>query len=152
MRGYFGIGIYNVKSEVNVGGLWRHAQAFGASFVFTIGRRYRRQASDTTAAMRHVPMFHYEDVEDFLSHRPKDCYLIGVEIVAGSVPLGEFDHPERAIYLLGAEDHGLPPWLIEKCQHVVEIPTRLCLNVASTGAIVMYDRDTKQRERVPVLV
>ena len=152
MRGYFGIGIYNVKNDINVGGLWRHAQAFGASFIFTVGRRYRREVSDTTAAMRHVPMFQYEDADDFLDHRPKDCLLVGVEIVPGATLLGEFEHPERAIYLLGAEDHGLPPWLIEKCQHIVEIPTRFCLNVASTGAVVMYDRDAKQRERVPVLV
>lgn len=147
-RGYFGIGIYNVKNGINVGGLWRHAQAFNASFIFTVGMRYRRrEASDTTAAMRHIPMFCYEDADDFLSHRPKDCSLVGVEIVAGSIPLGRFDHPERAIYLLGAEDHGLPSQLIEKCQVVVEIPTRLCLNVASAGAIVMYDRNTKRSEK-----
>jgi len=139
-RGYCGIGIYNVKHDVNVGGLWRHAHAFGASFVFTIGRRYRREASDTTKAYRHLPMFRYEDAEDFLSHRPRDCQLVGIEIADGSIPLQKFYHPERAIYLLGAEDHGIPDWLLDQCQSIVEIPTRFCLNVASTGAVVLYDR------------
>ena len=79
-RGYCGIGIYNVKNGVNVGGLWRHAHAFGAAFVFVVGRRYRKEASDTTKAYRHLPMWQYEDAEDFLAHRPMDCQLVGVEI------------------------------------------------------------------------
>jgi len=144
MRGYCGIGIYNVKHDVNVGGLWRHAQAFGASFIFTIGRRYQKEASDTTKAYRHTPMFCYKDVEAFLANRPRDCQLVGIEIDDRSTPLPGFNHPERAIYLLGAEDHGIPAWLLDKCQYVVEIPSRFCLNVASTGAIVLYDRTTKQ--------
>lgn len=144
MRGYCGIGIYNVKYGVNVGGLWRHAQAFGASFVFTIGKRFREEASDTTRTYKHLPMFNYLDADDFLSHRPHDCQLIGVEINDSSVPLGGFTHPERAIYLLGAEDHGIPEWLLDRCQSVVEIPTAFCLNVASTGAVVLYDRTTKR--------
>ena len=142
-RGYCGIGIYNVKNAVNVGGLWRHAQAFGASFVFTVGKRYQKEASDTTKAYRHLPMWQYKDADDFLTHRPRDCRLIGVEIDDCSTPLEAFVHPERAIYLLGAEDHGIPSWLLEKCQAVVEIPTRFCLNVASTGAVVLYDRTVK---------
>lgn len=42
MRGYCGIGIYAPKMPVNVGVLWRSAQLMGASFIFTIGARYKR--------------------------------------------------------------------------------------------------------------
>ena len=42
MRGYFGIGIENIKTEANIGTLMRSSYAMGASFVFTIGRRYAR--------------------------------------------------------------------------------------------------------------
>ena len=144
-RGYYGIGIYNVKKPVNVGGLWRHGQAFGASFVFTIGRRFRKEASDTTKAWRHMPLFQYESGADFLTHRPRQCQLVGVEITDRAIALDRFYHPERAIYLLGAEDHGIPGWLLDECQSVVQIPTRFCLNVASTGAVVLYDRTAKER-------
>ena len=41
--GYFGIGIYQAKRFENVGVLWRGAYQLGASFIFTIGKRYRRQ-------------------------------------------------------------------------------------------------------------
>ena len=39
----------------------------------------------------------------------------------GGVPLASFEHPERAIYLLGAEDHGLPPAIVRQCSHVVSL-------------------------------
>jgi tRNA (guanosine-2'-O-)-methyltransferase len=44
MRGYYGIGIENVKTAENVGTLWRSAYILGASFIFTIGKRYKKQA------------------------------------------------------------------------------------------------------------
>lgn len=54
-RGYFGVGIYHTKTEQNVGTLMRSAQCFGAAFVFTIGKRYHRQSSDTMNAMNALP-------------------------------------------------------------------------------------------------
>ena len=32
------------------------------------------------------------------------------------------------------------PALLERCDHVIKIPTSFCVNVAVAGAIVMYDR------------
>lgn len=40
---YFGIGIYHVKNEENIGTLWRSANISGADFIFTIDRRYNGQ-------------------------------------------------------------------------------------------------------------
>lgn len=140
-RGYWGIGIYNPKTEVNIGTLWRSAFAFSADFLFTIGHRYKEQPSDTTQAWRHIPLFSYESFEDFQRCRPYNCQLIGIEIVESARPLTKFIHSERAIYLLGAEDHGLPPAILSACQHVLMIPgTKFCLNVSVAGSIVMFHR------------
>ena len=138
MRGYFGIGIYHIKHEVNLGTLWRSACSFGASFIFTIGKRYSRQSSDTTKTWRHVPLYHYESIDDLFL--PYSCRLVGIEL--GGESIREYKHPERCIYLLGAEDHGLPSEIMDKCHEVIEIPSvnEYCLNVASAGSIVMYDR------------
>lgn len=141
MRGYFGIGIYHPKTVENVGTLWRSAHSMGASFIFTIGRRYRTQASDTTKAWRSIPLFEHETFADFFAHIPKDCLLVGVEQAEGiSEDLRLVAHPERAIYLLGAEDHGLPPEVMGKCHRVLEIPSTRCINVGVAGSIVLYDR------------
>lgn len=141
-RGYFGIGIYHPKHEVNVGGLWRSATLFGAAFVFTIGERYRRQASDTPATPHHTPLFHFESVEDLLLHEPWSAPLVGVELDDRAEALPNFWHPERAVYLLGAEDHGLPPHVLDRCHKVVQIPSPLpwSMNVASAGSVLLYDR------------
>ncbi len=148
IRGYFGIGIYHTKTEINVGTLWRSARNFGAAFIFTIGRRYRQQASDTTNTQQHIPLYHFETFEDFRHHRPMDCPLIGIEQTDTSVSITGFKHPSRAIYLLGAEDHGLPPEILSRCQSVVHIDTPMCLNVAVAGSIVMFDRAAKAAKAV----
>jgi tRNA G18 (ribose-2'-O)-methylase SpoU len=140
MRGYFEIGIYRPKTETNVGTLWRSAYQLGASGIFTIGRRYEKQASDTLASWRHVPMRHFLTIEDMLSARPYSCELVGVEM--GGKPLADFSHPERAIYLLGAEDFGLPPKILEMCNRTVSLESvnTPSFNVAVAGSIVAYSR------------
>jgi len=146
-RGYCGIGIYNPKKDLNVGGLYRHAFVFGAAFAFTIGGRYGKHAADTVAAGRHLPVYEHADWEHFLSCLPVDAILCGIEIMPGAESLLEFEHPERAVYLLGAEDTGLGDEQLAACEHVVQIETRFSMNVASTAAVVLYDRDAKAKRR-----
>jgi tRNA G18 (ribose-2'-O)-methylase SpoU len=137
---YFEIGIFHTKTEHNIGTLWRSAYQLGASGIFTIGKRYSRMASDTMKTWKKIPLRHYDDFEDFSNHRPFDAYLIGVEF--GGHPLKNFVHPKSCIYLLGAEDEGLPPKVIEKCNMVISIEsiTQPSYNVAVAGSIVMYHR------------
>lgn len=144
MSGYFGIGIFNAKKATNLGTLWRSAHNFGAAFIFTIGRRYKEQASDTTKAWRSVPCYGYLTFDEFSSQRPKDCMLIGVEQSEYSRELSSFAHPKRAIYLLGAEDTGLPLRIQAECNAIVHINTPMCLNVATAGSIVMYARSIRK--------
>lgn len=143
MRGYFGIGVERSKTEANIGTLWRSAFALGADFIFTIGRRYPKQASDTTQAWRHIPLLEYEDVDDFRKHIPYDCPVVGVEITETAKSLETYTHPQRAIYLLGPEDGSLSKAAQEICLHIIKFDSRVCLNVASAGTIVMYDRNLK---------
>lgn len=64
MRGYFGIGIINGKTPENLGTLWRSANLYGAAFIFTVGKRYKRQSSDTPNTPRHIPLFEYQSLDD----------------------------------------------------------------------------------------
>lgn len=139
-RGYFEIGIYQGKTISNLGTLWRSAYQLGAAGIFTIGNRYRHQSSDTVKACRHIPMREYVDFDHFQNSRPINCMLIGVEM--GGRKLSGYNHPERAIYLLGAEDNGLPRHVIEKCQSIVSLDAinTLSYNVAVAGSLIMYHR------------
>lgn len=150
-RGFFGIAVYHPKHEANVGSLWRTAVTYGATFLATVGRRYERQASDTTNAARHTPLLHFADVDDLITHLPRACPLIGVELDPRAIPLDQFAHPQRVLYLLGAEDHGLPQSVIDRCHYLVTIPSPepWSLNVAVAGGIVIAHRYLSAR-RAPV--
>lgn len=143
-RGYFGIGIYHPKTEANIGTLWRSAHDFGADFIFTIGKRYKKQASDTTKAERHVPLYEYTSFADFKEHLPKGCEIVFVEQTDGAQNIKDTEHPETACYILGAEDQGVPEDLMVGHRKVF-IDTPLCLNVAVAGSIILYDRQIKSK-------
>lgn len=145
-RGFFGVAVYHPKTAANIGCLWRSATAYGAGFLATIGRRYQQQASDTSTSPLHTPLHHYTDMDDLIGHLPWSCPLVGVELTDTAIPLGTFVHPDRALYLLGAEDHGLPPAVLGRCHHVVRVETVVLwsLNVAVAGSVVLWDRHRKR--------
>ena len=142
-QGFFGIGIQNGKTPENLGVLWRSAQNMGASFIFTIGNRYAKQACDTHKAVGAMPYFHYDTFDDFFKNLPKGAMLVGVELDEKSEQLESFKHPRRCVYLLGAEDHGLSKIAKEKAHFLVKFKSILSLNVSVAGSIVMYDRQAK---------
>lgn len=144
-RGFYGIGIFGTKNELNVGTLWRTANLLGASWIFTIGRRYKAQSSDTMKTPRHVPLYEYLTFDDFKAHLPKDTRITAVELDASAEDLVSHEHLERTVYLLGAEDHGIPPEILKKCHKIVRLPGRRSMNVSVAGSIVLYDRLAKER-------
>ena len=147
-RGYCAIGILGCKTELNIGGLWRSAHAFGCAYIFCIAPRFhpihRRQASDTTHAAANIPYYCYGTLEEFLAARPHGAALIAVEQAPSAQPLETFVHPRCATYLLGAEDTGISEKILQRCNSVISINTPVCLNVATAGSIVLYDREAKR--------
>ena len=142
-QGYFAIGIFNAKTEHNIGTLWRTAYILGAAYIFTVGKRYKKQSSDVMRTWARIPYFHYDTLDDLLENIPYDCRLIGIELTDDAGWLHEMEHPKRAIYLLGSEDQGLPESVLNRCQQVVKLPGNSSLNVAVTGSIVIHDRVSK---------
>lgn len=147
--GYAAIGVYRGKTEHNIGTLWRSAYILGAAYIFTVEKRYKKQTSDVLNAWSRIPLFHYDTFEDLLNNIPYNCRLIGVEIDDKATLLSEFEHPQRAIYLLGSEDQGLPPEVLEKCHFVIKLPGNSSMNVGVTGSIVLHDRVSKIPTALP---
>lgn len=142
-KGYFGVGIYNPKKYENIGTLWRTAHIFGAKFLFTVGARYKRQASDTTNATKHIPIFEYLTWEDFVKETTEQ--IICIEIDEKAQDLRSFQHPEQAVYVLGAEDYGIPQEYLRQYPSVKITGGKFCLNVSVAGSLVIYDRISKVR-------
>ncbi len=141
--GFFGIGILNNCDELNIGTLWRSAYILGASFIFTVDKKYKHQGSDITKSWTRIPLYHYQTFDELKENLPYSTRLVAVEMGESSEPLNEFEHSDRSVYLLGNEISGLPPQIIEQCQSSIKLPGEYSLNVAVTGSIVMYDRMSK---------
>lgn len=94
-----------------------------------------------------MPVTYYDGWNAFAAATPYGALLVAVEM--GGEPLETFEHPERAIYLLGSEDNGLPDSVVRACHRHVALPAvrTESYNVAAAGSILMYDRHAKQLRR-----
>ena len=147
--GFYGIGVLNSEAETNIGTLWRSAFILGAAFIFTIGSKYEKQSSDVTRAWTKIPLFHYAHFDEFRDKLPYATKLIGVEMAKTAEPLVTFEHPARAVYMLGCESTGLPVPVIRECHSLVVLPGHFSLNVAVAGSLVACDRVNKLGARLP---
>lgn len=141
MRGYFGIGVESISKPLNAGNLLRSAHSFGASFFFTVNSPIDFDAmreSDTSGAFDHLPFYHFQKTSDLVL--PDNTSLVAVELLEDAVDLPSFCHPLRAVYVLGREKGNLSDEMLARCDHIIKIPMKFCVNVGVAGAIVMYDR------------
>lgn len=126
---------------MNVGNLFRSAHAFGASFVFWVRPHhtaFSTAPSDTSRGTAHLPSYTFQSAAEI--KLPQGCKLVGIELLDEATELPSFKHPLQAAYVLGPERGSLSSELTARCDHIVKIPTKFCVNVGVAGAIVMYDR------------
>lgn len=141
-RGYAAIGLHRPKDKANVGGAMRAAFCYGAQMLAVAGVRNDalRHASNTPDAWKHMPTFVAEDLRDLI---PFDCIPVAVDLVPDAVPLPSYQHPARAYYIFGPEDGTLGHSVLDWCPQRVMVPTRMCMNLAATVNVVLYDRVSK---------
>lgn len=147
-RGYCGIGLDNPKHSVNVGSALRAAGVLGASFVAATGQRCGRSPTDTMKHYRHLPLLRPSDLREVI---PFDCVPVAVDLLEGATPLHEYEHPERAFYIFGAEDATLGNRITSWCRDTIYVPTNGCMNLAATVNVILYDRLSKQLKKDQVL-
>lgn len=119
----------------------RTAHAFGGAFVFTLGAANSAREmyqSDTAKTADNLPYYDWQGLDELIL--PRGCQLVGVELTDDAVDLPSFRHPHAAAYVFGRERGDLSPALLERCAHVVKIPTRFCVNVSVACAVTLYDR------------
>lgn len=146
-EGYAIIALDNPKSAVNVGGALRAIKAYGAKGLFVSGNRFggmsKTRATDTGRAWRETPILRLDSV---LDANPYSCQIVAVELLEDAEPLPSFRHPERAVYVFGAEDATLGRRITERAHKKVFIPTHQCMNLAAAVNVVLYDRLSKSTQ------
>ena len=140
------IGLSNPKSPTNMGAIMRAAGCYGVNNVIYTGTRYDRAVklnTDTKNSSSTIPLTQQADL---LENKPDDVKVICVDLVEDAIPLPNFEHPKKALYLFGPEDGTLTQQLINKADAVVYIPTKGCMNLAATVNVLLYDRLAKSTD------
>jgi len=145
---YCGIGLSNPKTPSNVGSVLRASVCLGADAVFYTGLRYDRAQrfnTNTVDTELSTPLHHVQSFSELTeTELPyQGISVVSVELVENAIPLPEFNHPPRALYIFGPEDYNLSQETIDQSDHVVFIPVQRCLNLSATVNILLYDRMTK---------
>jgi len=144
MRGFACIGLDNPKTPANIGSALRAVGVYKAAMIAISGKRYKRSGTDTMKQYRHSPLLQVDELKSVI---PFDCVPVAVDLVEGATPLPEYQHPERAFYIFGAEDATLGDRVLSYCRDRVFIPMEGCMNLAATVNVVLYDRMAKSESR-----
>lgn len=151
-RGFAAIGLHRPKTGHNIGGVMRAAMCYHAASIAISGERVGahgiKHATNTIQAHRHIPVLR-GDLRELI---PYAAVPVAVDLVDDATPLHEFEHPQAAFYVFGPEDGTLGREVLDWCPRRVMIPTRMCMNLAATVNVVLYDRQAKQLRKSAVAV
>jgi tRNA G18 (ribose-2'-O)-methylase SpoU len=135
------IAIQNWEHDFNIGSIVRTANAFNVAGVHIIGRRrWNRRGAMVTD--RYLDVSHHPSVTDFAERiRSDGCVIIGVDNLAGAVPLDRSELPQQTCLVFGSEGPGLTDELVAVCEQLVAITqygSTRSLNAGAAAAIAMY--------------
>lgn len=131
----------------NVGGMFRVADACGATEMILTGRTPvppDPQLHVTSLGHhRRVPWRHVERYEDAAEQLKAEGWsLVAVELAEGAVPYREYEFPARTCLVLGNEVNGVYGKVLNKCDGAVVIPMAgkgRSMNVHVAAAVVAFE-------------
>lgn len=129
------------RFDINLGVAVRSAEAVGLREVFLVGRGELFQ-SPARGTDRLLPLRHAPDPAALLRMaREADYQIVAVQQTPDSVPFHRAEYPPRPLFVVGAEDVGVPPPLRAAADLIVELPMWGAidsLNVAAATTAVLF--------------
>jgi 23S rRNA (guanosine2251-2'-O)-methyltransferase len=145
----FVIVLDNVRSQNNVGSVFRTADAFLTEKIYLCGITARPPHRDiqktALGATESVEWIYYEETEDAIRELKKEGYkIIGIEQVEGSVELQnvKIDKEHKYAFVFGNEVNGVDQKVLDMCEMCIEIPqfgTKHSFNIAVSAGIVLWE-------------
>jgi tRNA G18 (ribose-2'-O)-methylase SpoU len=137
----FSVAIENWQHDLNIGSIVRTANAFLARDVHIVGRRrWNRRGAMVTDRYQHV--VRHPDLASFAAWAADaGVPVIGIDNVAGSLPLEGHALPERCVLLFGQEGPGLTDEAVAICDVVLDIAqfgSTRSINASAAAAIAMH--------------
>jgi tRNA G18 (ribose-2'-O)-methylase SpoU len=131
------IAIENFQHDFNIGSVVRTANAFNVAAVHIVGRRrWNRRGAMVTDRYQHVE--HHPAPEDL---RGLGLPILGIDNIAGSVPLEGAELPRECVLLFGQEGPGLSPESLAICErvlHITQYGSTRSINAGAAAAIAMW--------------
>jgi 23S rRNA (guanosine2251-2'-O)-methyltransferase len=139
----------NVRSQSNVGSIFRTADAFLTEAVYLCGitsRPPHREIQKTAlGATESVEWKYFSDTSAAISELKENGYkIIAVEQAEGSVELQDLqiDSDTKYAFVFGHEVNGVDQEIVNSCDQCVEIPqfgTKHSFNIAISVGIVLWE-------------
>ena len=140
----------NIRSMLNVGGVFRIADAVGAEKVLLVGytpapidrmgRENSKLAKTALGAERSVPWQQYETTADALAAHA--AYSpVAVEQTPTAVPYAEHKTPSNPLYIFGSETDGVRSETLHAVAGHIHLPMhgmKESLNVTTAAAVILY--------------
>ena len=150
----FVIVLDNVRSQANVGSVFRTADAFLIEKICLCGITSRPPHRDiqktALGATESVSWSYYPTtIEAIAELKEKGYQLIGIEQAEGSIELQNIiiDIKEKYALIFGNEVNGVDQEVLNKCDKCIEIPqfgTKHSFNIAVSAGIVLWEMNKKR--------
>ena len=131
------IAIENFQHDFNIGSVVRTANAFNVAAVHVVGkRRWNRRGAMVTDRYLHVE--HHAEPTGLLD---LGLPVLGIDNIAGSVPLEGAALPQGCVLLFGQEGPGLSPESLAICDqilHITQYGSTRSINAGAAAAIAMW--------------
>ena len=143
----------NVRSAMNVGSIFRNADAFIIEKIYLCGITAtppnKELLKTALGAQNTLDWEYYTDTISLIkSLQHTDNYIVAVEQTENATRLNDFNIPRGKIVLIfGNEVFGVDQQVIDLCEECIEIPqfgTKHSLNIAVSAGIVMWELRNKR--------
>lgn len=144
--------LHNIRSQYNVGAIFRTADGAGVSKIFLTGYtptpfdefgNLRKEIHKTAlGAEKFVSWEKIRDISQLIARlRKEKVYIAGVEQHPKAINYKKFKPKFPLALIFGNEVRGLDRRILEKCDKILEIPMlgkKESLNVAVAVGVVLY--------------
>jgi tRNA G18 (ribose-2'-O)-methylase SpoU len=144
----------NVRSQSNVGSIFRTADAFLTESIYLCGITstppHREIQKTALGATESVAWSYFSETSDALNELKEKGYtVIAIEQAEGSVALQDMkiENNRKYAFVFGHEVNGVDQNIVDQCHECVEIPqfgTKHSFNIAISVGIVLWEVNKKR--------
>lgn len=142
----------DIRSAINVGAIFRTADAVGISQIFlvgctprptdTFGRVQKDIAKSALGAETWIPWKYSKTLLPLINKLKKEGYtIVAIEQDERAIDYRTFKSPSKTAFILGPEVDGLSKKILDNCNEIVEIPMhgkKESLNISVACGIALF--------------